>query len=132
MTFKSLFEQFTILSVSFVISRVSRFPVSHLTYETVKLGLQNTLKMSKTTRVYFGVLHDEWACEPIFQTLSVLIDNFPFKFYPNYHNNIYCNFLCIIRFYSFSSVEVFNFKLHENLSTKTQKKKVFLVYQFLA
>ena len=58
MTFKSLFGQFTILSLSFVTFRVSRFPVSHLTHETVKLGLQNTLNMSKTTRVYFGVLHD--------------------------------------------------------------------------
>ena len=56
MTFKSLFGQFTILSLSFVTFRVSRFPVSHLTHETVKLGLQNTLNMSKTTRVYFGVL----------------------------------------------------------------------------
>ena len=44
------------LSLSLVTFRVSRFPVSHLTYETVKLGLQNTLNMSKTTRVYFGVL----------------------------------------------------------------------------
>ena len=57
MTFKSLFGQFTILSLSFVTFRVSRFPVSHLTHETVQLGLQNTLNMSKTTRVYFGVLH---------------------------------------------------------------------------
>ena len=57
MTFKSLFGQFTILSLSFVNFRVSCFSVSHLTYETVKLDLQNTLNMSKTTRVYFGVLH---------------------------------------------------------------------------
>ena len=49
-------DQFTILPLSFVTFRVSRFPVSHLTHETVKLGLQNTLNMSKTTRVYFGVL----------------------------------------------------------------------------
>ena len=28
-----------------------------MTHETVKLGLQNTLNTSKTTRVYFGVLH---------------------------------------------------------------------------
>ena len=39
--------------------RVSHFPVSHLTYVTVKLDLQNTLNMSKTTRVYFGVL--QWS-----------------------------------------------------------------------
>ena len=56
MTFKSLFGKFTILSLSFVTFRVSRFHVSHLTYETFKLGLQNTLNMSKMTRVYFGVL----------------------------------------------------------------------------
>ena len=57
MTFKSLFGPITKLSLSFVTFRVSHFPVLHLTYVTVKLGLQNTLNMSKTTRVYFGVLH---------------------------------------------------------------------------
>ena len=51
------FGQIIKLSLSFITFRVSHFPVSHLTYETVKLGLQNTLNMSKTTRVYFGVLH---------------------------------------------------------------------------
>ena len=56
MTFIPLFRPITKLSLSFVTFRVSRFPVSHLTHETVKLGLQNTLNMSKTTRVYFGVL----------------------------------------------------------------------------
>ena len=56
MSFRPLFGQFTILSLSFVTFRVSRFHVWHLTYETFKLGLQNTLNMSKTTRVYFGVL----------------------------------------------------------------------------
>ena len=56
MTFKPLFGQFTYLSLSFVTFRVSRFRVSHLTHETVKLCLQNTLNMSKMTRVYFGVL----------------------------------------------------------------------------
>ena len=56
MTFKSLFGQITILSLSFITFRVSHFPVSHLTYETVKLCLQNTLNMSKMTGVYFGVL----------------------------------------------------------------------------
>ena len=55
-TFMPPFGQITKLSLSFVTFRVSRFPVSHLTHETVKLGLQNTLNMSKTTRVYFGVL----------------------------------------------------------------------------
>ena len=56
MTFKSLFGQFKILSLSFVNFRVSCFSVSHLTHETVKLCLQNTLNMSKMTRVYFGAL----------------------------------------------------------------------------
>ena len=55
-TFMPPFGQITKLSLSFVTFRVSRFLVSHLTHETVKLGLQNTLNMSKTTRVYFGVL----------------------------------------------------------------------------
>ena len=53
-----LFGQFTIVSLSFVTFRVSRFYISHLTHKTVKLCLQNTLNMSKTTRVYFGVLQN--------------------------------------------------------------------------
>ena len=57
MTFKPLFGPITILSLSFVTFWVSRLHVSYLTHETFKLGLQNTLNMSKTTRVYFGVLH---------------------------------------------------------------------------
>ena len=32
------------------------FHVSYLNYEKFNLCLQNTLNMSKTTRVYFGVL----------------------------------------------------------------------------
>ena len=56
MTFKPLFGQITILSLILVNFRVSRFHVSHLTHETFKLCLQNTLNMSKTARVYFGVL----------------------------------------------------------------------------
>ena len=59
MSFRPLFGQITILSLSFVTFRVSRFHVSHLTYETFKLGLQNTLNISKTARVYFGVLQVE-------------------------------------------------------------------------
>ena len=58
MSFRPLFGQITILSLSFVTFRVSRFYISHLTHKTVKLCLQNTLNMSKTTRVYFGVLQD--------------------------------------------------------------------------
>ena len=57
MTFKSLFGQFTILSLNLVNFRVPCFHVSHLTHETFKLCLQNTLNMSKTARVYFGALH---------------------------------------------------------------------------
>ena len=56
MTFKSLIGQITILSLSLVNFRVSRFHVSHLTHETFKLCLQNTLNMSKTVRVYFEAL----------------------------------------------------------------------------
>ena len=63
MTFKPLFGQITILSLSFVTFRVSHFPVSHLTHETVKLCLQNTLNMSKTSRVYFGVLQASLTLE---------------------------------------------------------------------
>ena len=57
LTFRPLFGQITILSLSFVTFRVSHFHVSYLTHETFKLRLQNTLNMSKTARVYFGVLH---------------------------------------------------------------------------
>ena len=68
MSFRPLFGQITILSLSFVTFRVSRFHVSHLTHETFKLRLQNTLNMSKTTRVYFGVLHG-WTLL-LFQSLK--------------------------------------------------------------
>ena len=61
MSFRPLFGQITILSLSFVTFRVSRFHVSYLTHETFKLGLQNTLNMSKTARVYFGVLQRDPA-----------------------------------------------------------------------
>ena len=57
MSFRPRFGQITILSLSFVTFWVSRFHVSHLTHGTFKLCLQNTLNMSKTVRVYFGVLH---------------------------------------------------------------------------
>ena len=57
MTFKPLFGQITLLSLSLENFWVSNFHVSHLNHETFKLWLQNTLNMSKTTRVYFGVLH---------------------------------------------------------------------------
>ena len=72
MTFKSLFGQITILSLSLVNFRVSRFHVSHLTHEIFKLRLQNTLNMSKTARVYFGVLHSSF-------TIPYTIGNVEFK-----------------------------------------------------
>ena len=50
------FCKITILSLSLVNFRVSHFHVSLLTHETLKLCLQNTRNMSKTARVYFGVL----------------------------------------------------------------------------
>ena len=43
--------------MSYKIFGLLNFHVSHLNHETFKLCLQNTLNMSKTTRVYFGVLH---------------------------------------------------------------------------
>ena len=58
MTFKPHFWTITILSLILVTFRVSHFPVSHLTHKTFNLHLQNTLNMSKTTRVYFGVLQN--------------------------------------------------------------------------
>ena len=61
MTFKSLFGQFTNLSLNLVNFLVPRFHVSHLTHETFKLCLQNTLNMSKTTRVYFGALQLQYS-----------------------------------------------------------------------
>ena len=60
MSFMPLFGQFTILSLNLVNFQVSRFHVSHLTHETFKLRLQNTLNTSKTARVYFGVLQYIW------------------------------------------------------------------------
>ena len=57
MTSMPLFGKITILSLNLVNFWVSCFHVSHLTHETFKLRLQNTLNMSKTARVYFGMLH---------------------------------------------------------------------------
>ena len=57
MSLMPIFGKITILSLNLVNLRVSHFHVSHLTHETFKLRLQNTLNMSKTARVYFGVLH---------------------------------------------------------------------------
>ena len=60
---------------------------------------------------------------PFFKPYQYLLTIFLSSFIPNIIKIYIVIFLCIIRFYTFSSVEVFNFKLHENLSTKTQKKK---------
>ena len=57
MTSMPLFGKITILSLSLVNFLVSHFHVPHLTPKTFKLCLKNTLNMSKTTRVYFEVLH---------------------------------------------------------------------------
>ena len=58
MSLMPIFGQFTILSSTLVqFSGFSIFHFSHLIYENFNLCLQNTLNMLKTTRVYFGVLH---------------------------------------------------------------------------
>ena len=59
MTFISFFPNLKIVLMSCKISGFLNFHVLHLNYETFKLCLQNTLNMSKTTRIYFGVLHNE-------------------------------------------------------------------------
>ena len=64
MTSMPIFGKITILSLNFVNFRVPRFHVSHLTHETFKLCLQNTLNMSKTARVYFGVLRNQFTGHP--------------------------------------------------------------------
>ena len=58
MTFISFF-QITALSLCLVqFFGFLNFHVSHLNYEKFNLCLQNTLNMSKTIRVYFGVLQE--------------------------------------------------------------------------
>ena len=44
--------------MSCTISGFLNFHVSYLNHDTFKLCLQNTLNMSKNTKVYFGVLHN--------------------------------------------------------------------------
>ena len=78
MTFKPLFGQITILSLILVNFRVSRFHVSHLTHKTFKLCLQNTLNMSKTARVYFGVLHIPFVWSTPFLPFSLFLISFYF------------------------------------------------------
>ena len=50
--------------MSYTISGFLNFHVSHLNHETFKLCLQNTLNVSKTIRVYFGVLHNGLHTSP--------------------------------------------------------------------
>ena len=57
MTFIFFLPNYKFVLVSCKISWFLNFHVSHLNQETFKLCLQNILNMSKTTRVYFGVLH---------------------------------------------------------------------------
>ena len=57
MTFISFLPNYKFVIVSCKIFGFLNFHVSHLNHETFKLCLQNTLNMSKTTRVYFRVLN---------------------------------------------------------------------------
>ena len=54
--FRPLFTNYYFVLKYCTISGFLNLHVSHLNHETFKLCLQNTLNMSKTTRVYFGVL----------------------------------------------------------------------------
>ena len=58
MTFISFLPNYKFALVSSKLFEFLNFHVSHLNHETFKLCLQNTLNMSETTRVYFGVLHE--------------------------------------------------------------------------
>ena len=56
MTYISSLPNYKFVLVSCKIFGFLNFHVSHLNHETFKLCLQNTLNMSKKTRVYFRVL----------------------------------------------------------------------------
>ena len=56
MTFRPLFTNYNFVLKYCTISGFLNFHFSYLIYEKFNLCLQNTLNMSKTTRVYFGVL----------------------------------------------------------------------------
>ena len=104
MTFKSLFGQITILSLSLVNFRVSRFHVSHLTHETFKLCLQNTLNMSKTARVYFGVLHSH-----PFHAMYLCIN--AMQYVIAYHHATYMSAICTCLLMHFNPC--INWKLYQ-------------------
>ena len=59
--------------MSCTISEFLNFHVSHLNYEKFNLCLQNTLKMLKTTRVYFGMLHDNFPSN-YYEVKKILCD----------------------------------------------------------
>ena len=56
MTSMPLLANYIFALISCTNYEFSNFQALHLNYEKFKLCLQNTLNMSKTTRVYFGVL----------------------------------------------------------------------------
>ena len=58
MTFKSLLTNYNFVLKFCTIFGFLNFHFSHIIYEKFNLYLQNTLNMLKTTRVYFGVLHE--------------------------------------------------------------------------
>ena len=63
MIFMPLFGKLHFCPYNLYNFRVSKFSYFlHLIYKKFNLYLQNTLKMLKTTRVYFGVLQNERGC----------------------------------------------------------------------
>ena len=87
--------------MSCTISRFLNFHVSHLNHETFKLCLQNTLNMSKTTRVYFGILHITTKKKPSFLQKSK------------------------ISFQKYQKLTLFHFKGTKNMFLSIKKKKPF-------
>ena len=63
MTFRPLFTNYNFVLKYCTISGFLNFHFSHLIYEKLNLCLQNTLNMSKMTRVYFGALHKNFPAE---------------------------------------------------------------------
>ena len=118
MSFRPLFGQIIILSLNLVNFRVSSFRVSHLTHETVKLCLQNTLNMSKMTKVYFGVLHEEREEFEILNLGSSVI-LFPLlSCYPEAHTAVTTQRIFVLR----NEMRVGGERITEE-ETKNKKKK---------
>ena len=65
MTFKPAFDNLHFVLITYKIFGFLSFLISHLNHETFKLCLQNTLNMSKTTRVYFGALHQSFELRAV-------------------------------------------------------------------